>query len=241
MPEINLMDRYPRARRPIVARSKVKLARGGRMMLDQEASRTTEDLMMEHTLLQTARRFGREYFDGDRLYGYGGYYYNPKYWTPTARRFHEHYQLQPGASILDVGCAKGFLLHDLKRLYPDLSVAGVDISPYAVEHATPEIKPCLRVGDATRLPFPDRSFDLVVSINTVSNPGLEQCKQAIREIMRVSRKHSFITVHAWRTDEQRERLMKWNLTALTSMHVSDWEKLFREINYTGDYYYWFAD
>ena len=241
MAEINLMDRYPHARRPIVARGKLKLARGGRLAVAATASRTTEDLMVEHALLQTARRFGREYFDGDRLYGYGGYYYDQKFWTPTARRLHEHYQLAAGASVLAVGCAKGFLLHDLKRLYPDLTVAGVDISSYAIEHATPEIKPFVQVGDATRLPFPDRSFDLVVSINTVSNPALAQCRQAIREVMRVSRGRSFITVHAWRTDEQRERLMKWNLTALTSMHVSDWEKLFREINYTGDYYYWFAD
>lgn len=241
MPEINLLDRYPRPRRPIVARGKLKLARGGRLASDPTASRTTEDLMVEHTLLQTARRFGREYFDGDRLYGYGGYYYDPKFWTPTARRLHQHYELAPGSSILDVGCAKGFLLHDLKRLYPDLAVTGIDISNYAIEHATPEIKPYVQVGDATLLPFPDRSFDLVVSINTVSNPTLEQCKQAIREVMRVSRGRSFITVHAWRTEKQRENLQKWNLTALTSLHVSDWEKIFAEINYTGDYYYWFAE
>src|SRR5260221_11234276 len=122
MAEINLMDRYPKARRPVVARGKVKLARSGRLALGHDASPTTEDLLMEHTLLQTARRFGREYFDGDRLYGYGGYYYDPKYWTPTARRLYKHYQLTSGASILDVGCAKGFLLHDLKRLYPDPNV-----------------------------------------------------------------------------------------------------------------------
>ena len=241
MPEINLLDRYPRTRRPIVARGNLKLARGGRIANDPAASQTTEDLLVEHTLLQTARRFGREYFDGDRLYGYGGYYYNPKYWTPTARRLHEYYQLAAGASILDVGCAKGFLLYDLKRLYPDLTVAGVDISPFAVESAPPEIKPFLHVSNAIRLPFPDRSFDLVVSINTVSNPAIDQCKQAIREVMRVSQGRSFITVHAWRTEVQREKLMKWNLTAMTCMHVSDWEKIFTELNYTGEYYYWFAD
>src|SRR5882757_5662511 len=99
MAEINLMDRYPRARRPIVARGKIKLARSGRIALDRGSSPTTEDLLMEHTLLQTARRFGREYFDGDRLYGYGGYFYDPKFWTPTAHRLHEHYQLASGASV----------------------------------------------------------------------------------------------------------------------------------------------
>lgn len=241
MPEINLMDRYPRARRPYVARGKLKLARGGRLALDREVPRTTEDLLMEQALLQTARRFGREYFDGDRLYGYGGYFYDPKFWTATAHRLHAHYQLAPGARVLDVGCAKGFLLHDLKRLHPDVDVAGLDLSSYAINHSPPEVRPFLRVGDATTLPYPDRSFDLVTSINTVCNPPLAQCKQAIREIMRVSRGRSFLTVHAWRTEEQRENLRRWNLTAQTSLHVSDWEQVFAELGYTGDYYWWFAE
>jgi SAM-dependent methyltransferase len=241
MPEINLMDRYPRSRRPFLARGKLKMAREGRLAVDRSAAATTEDMLIEHTLLHTARQFGREYFDGDRLYGYGGYYYDPRFWTATARRFHEHYQLPPGSSVLDVGCAKGFLLHDLKRLYPDLAVAGVDISAYAIDHSPPEVRPFLHVADAVRLPYADRSFDLVVSINTLSNPTLELCKQAIREVMRVSRGRSFITVHAWRTEEQRENLQRWNLTAMTSMPVSAWEGLFSEIGYTGDYYWWFAE
>jgi SAM-dependent methyltransferase len=241
MAEINLLDRYPRSRRPYVARGQLKLAGGGRLAVDRRGARTTEDVLMEQALLTTARRFGREYFDGDRLYGYGGYHYHPRFWTGTAERLHEYYALPPGASILDVGCAKGFLLHDLKRLFPDVTVAGLDLSTYAIENAPPEIRPFLQVGDAAKLPYPDASFDLVVSINTVSNPMLEQSIQAIREVMRVSRGRSFITVHAWRTEEQRQNLQNWNLTAFTCMHVEDWAKLFAEIGYTGDYYFWFAE
>ena len=241
MPEINLLDCYPHSRRPIVARGKVKLAGRGRLSVPPSDFATTEDLLMQHALLRTARRFGREYFDGDRLYGYGGYHYHPKYWTATARRLHEYYQLPTGASVLDVGCAKGFLLYDLKRQYPDLTIAGVDISSYACSHGHPEVRSCLRVGDAVALPYPDRSFDLVVSINTVSNPPLEDCKRAIREIMRVSRCHAFITVHAWRTEQQRTNLLRWNLTALTFRHVDAWKELFRELGYQGDYYWSFVE
>jgi SAM-dependent methyltransferase len=237
MPEINLLDRYPRSRRPIVARGKVKLARGGRLSIPTEEFTTPEGIIMEQTLLQTARRFGREYFDGDRLYGYGGYEYSPKYWTETAKRLHEHYQLEDGDSLLDVGCAKGYLLHDVKRQFPGLDVAGVDISAYACEHAHVAVKPFIKIADAVNLPYPDKSFDLVVSINTVSNPVLEECKRAIREVMRVSRKHSFITVHAWRTEKQRENVQRWNLTALTCMHVDEWRMLFVEIGYKGDYFW----
>ena len=239
MSEINLMDCYPKSRRPIVARGKVKFARSGRLNMPKEKFTTTETLLMQQSLLQRARRFGREYFDGDRLYGYGGYYYNRKYWTSTARRLHEHYQLRPGASVLDVGCAKGYMLYDLKRQFPDLSVTGIDISSYACEKAHPEVKPFIKMADAVKLPFPDKSFDLVVSINTVSNPDLERCKLAIFELMRVSRKHSFITVHAWQTEKQRENIERWNLTALTCMHVDEWKKLFAELGYEGDYYWSF--
>jgi ubiquinone/menaquinone biosynthesis C-methylase UbiE len=144
--------------------------------------------------------------------------------------------LTENASILDVGCAKGFMLHDFKELMPKITVAGIDISEYAIEHAIEPVKPFLRVGNAKELPYPDNSFDLVISITTIHNLPLEECKQALWEIQRVSRKYAFITVDAWGTEEERERLMKWNLTALTYMHVDDWKKLFEEVGYTGDYY-----
>ena len=219
MAEINLLDLYPRAKRPIEERGKL----------------VTE----EHR--KVARQFGKEYFDGDRLYGYGGYSYHPRFWKATVKRFRDYYRLAEDSSVLDVGCAKGFMLHDFKELMPKLTIAGIDISEYAIEHAIETVKPFLRVGNAKELPYPDNSFDLVISINTVHNLALEECKQALREIQRVTRAYAFITVDAWRTDEERERMMKWNLTALTYMHVDDWKKIFAEVGYTGDYYWFIAE
>ncbi|MBI2830613.1 MAG: methyltransferase domain-containing protein, partial [Chloroflexi bacterium] len=103
------------------------------------------------------------------------------------------------------------------------------------------VKPYLKVSNARQLPFADRSFDLVISINTVHNLPLEECKQALREIQRVTRRHAFVTMDAWRTDEQKEQLLKWNLTALTYMHVDDWKELFAEVGYQGDYYWFLAE
>jgi SAM-dependent methyltransferase len=219
MAEVNLLDRYPRSKRPIEERGKL----------------VTE----EHRKI--ARQFGREYFDGDRLSGYGGYSYYPRFWQETVKRFRDHYKLAETASVLDVGCAKGFMLHDFKELTSNLTIAGIDISEYAIEHAIRTVKPILRVGSAQNLPYADKSFDLVISINTIHNLSPKDCKQALREIQRVSRGHAFITVDAWRTEEERERLMKWNLTALTYMHVDDWKKLFSETGYTGDYYWFIAE
>ena len=217
--EINLLDLYPRSKRPIEERGKL----------------VTE----EHRKI--ARQFGKEYFDGDRLYGYGGYYYHPRFWQATVGRFRDYYNLAEDASMLDVGCGKGFMLHDFKALMSNLTIAGIDVSEYGIEHAIETVKPFLRVGNAKELPYEDDSFDLVIANNTVHNLPLEECKQALREIQRVSRKHAFITMDAWRTEEEHERMLKWNLTALTYMHVDDWKELFAEVSYTGDYYWFIAE
>ena len=219
MPEINLLDKYPKTKRPI----------------DERGNLITED----HRRI--AKEFGRSYFDEDRLYGYGGYHYHPRFWQDTVRRFRDHYQLESDAKVLDVGCAKGFMLYDFKKLMPNLKISGIDISSYAIDNAKEEVKSYLRVGNATSLPFEDKSFDLVISINTIHNLERNDCLKAIKEIQRVSRKNSFITVDAWRTNEEKERLLKWNLTALTYMHVKEWETFFMEAAYTGDYYWFIAD
>ncbi len=218
MTEINLMDRYPQSPRQIKERA--------------------EQITDEH--IRVAKQFGKEFFDGDRLYGYGGYHYHPRFWQPTVQRFRDHYGLAEDASVLDVGCAKGFMLHDFAEQMPDLTVAGIDISEYAISNAIESIKPFVKVGNARELPYDNDSFDLVICINTIHNLHLEDCKQAIREIDRVSRKDSFIMVDAWHNDEELERMRQWNLTAETTMHVDDWRKLFSGVGYAGDYYWFIA-
>jgi SAM-dependent methyltransferase len=219
MAEINLLDLYPRSKRPI----------------DERAKLVTD----EHRAV--ARRFDKEFFDGDRLYGYGGYHYHPRFWTETVGRFFDHYKLPANAAVLDVGCGKGFMLYDFLRLRPGVTVAGLDISDYAIGNAKEEVKSFLRVGNARELPYAGKSFDLVISINAIHNLPLTECKQALREISRVSRGHAFITVDAWRNEEERRRMLAWNLTALTYMHVDDWKQLFAEVGYTGDYFWFIAE
>ena len=62
---------------------------------------------------EVATQFGRDYWDGERQFGYGGYRYDGR-WRKVAEAMVKHYDLKPDASILDVGCGKGFLLHDLR-------------------------------------------------------------------------------------------------------------------------------
>jgi len=219
MAEINLMDRYPRSSRPI-------------------AERATQVSDADRAI---SRQFGKDYFDGSRLHGYGGYNYHPRFWQETVKRFRDHYRLPDNARILDVGCAKGFMLYDFTQLLPHCTVAGIDISDYAIANAKEEVKPHLRVGNVMALPYDDRSFDLVLGINVVHNLDLEDCKQGIREIQRVSRGNSFIQVDAWRNEHERKLLEDWVVTCRTHMHVDSWKRLFAEVGYTGDYWWFIAE
>jgi ubiquinone/menaquinone biosynthesis C-methylase UbiE len=217
--EINLLDLYPKSKRPI----------------DERAKLITE----EHRAI--ARKFDVEYYDGNRLTGYGGYSYDPRFWTDTVLRLRDYYKLPDDARILDVGCAKGFMMYDFSLLMPRAEIRGIDVSIYAYDHAKPEMKKHIQVASANNIPFPDDTFDLVISINTIHNLPLIDCKQALREIQRVSRRHAYVVNDAWRTEAEHEAMLKWNLTALTYMHVNDWKKLFAQVGYTGDYYWFFAE
>lgn len=214
--EIDLLVNYPRTKRNVDERGQTK---------------SEEDRAI-------ARRFGKEFFDGDRRHGYGGFNYMPRFWQPVIPTFQQHFGLDASSSVLDVGCAKGFMLHDMAELIPGITVKGVDVSGYAIEHAIDDMKPHVSVASATKLPFADKSFDVVISINTVHNLVRDDCATALHEIERVARKGAFITVDAYRDDEEKRRMMAWNLTAQTIMHVDEWKAFFAEIGYTGDYY-WF--
>jgi len=185
-----------------------------------------------------ARKFGKDFFDGDRRYGYGGYNYNPKYWKDVVLDFKEYWNLNSKSSILDVGCGKGFMLYDFKRLIEGINLNGIDISSYAIENCHNEVKQILKTGNAKKLDFADNEFDYVISINTVHNLELNECVDEIKEISRVSKKGSFITVDAYRNNEEKKRMYDWNLTAKTILSVNEWKDLFKKINYNGDYY-WF--
>lgn len=214
--EIDLLQNYPKSKRDTK----------GRATVITEADR------------EIARQYGKDFFDGDRTYGYGGFHYFPRFWQPVVPDFQQHFGLTAGSSLLDVGCAKGFMLYDLQQLIPGLQLCGVDISAYALANAKEEVKDLLMQADAKALPFDDNSFDVVVSINTIHNLDERECGMALREIERVSRGKSFITVDAYRNDEEKERMLEWALTAKTIMHVNDWKQFFADHGYTGDFY-WF--
>lgn len=212
MNQINFLESLPKVSRNLELRAKVK----------------SEALILE------AKKFGENYFDGDRSTGYGGYTYDGR-WRSVAKRIIQHYGIKPGMKILDVGCAKGFLVKDFMLEEPSIEVYGLDISEYALFNCEPEVVGRLHLGSAVNLPFPNSSFDCVVSINTLHNLPRSGVIKAIAEIERVSKGRSFVQVDSYFSNHQKELFEKWVLTAEYHDFPEKWLETFQEAGYSGDY------
>ncbi len=214
MAEIDLLRALPRTKRHIQKRKNAK----------------------DPTVIAIAKQYGEMYFDGPREYGYGGYRYDGR-WLPVARDIVTHFALEPGMRVLDIGCAKGFLVKDLMIVCPGLEAFGLDISSYALMHCEPEIIGRLHFGTAEKLVFPDRSFDCVLCLNTVHNFPRPRAVNVMREIQRVSGGRAFVQVDSYHTPAQKEVFESWVLTAEFYDDPRGWVELFQEAGYTGDYYW----
>ena len=215
MAEIDLLKALPQSKRDIRKRAEEK----------------------DPKVIEISRQYGEMYFDGPREYGYGGYRYDGR-WLPVARDIITHFQLKPGMRILDIGCAKGFLVKDLMICCPGLEAFGLDISDYALKQCPPDVMGRLHLGNCVSLPFPDASFDAVLSINTLHNLERPALVTALKEITRVTRQNkAFVQVDSYRTPEQRELFLDWVLTAKFHDYPQGWLDVFREAGYAGDWFW----
>jgi ubiquinone/menaquinone biosynthesis C-methylase UbiE len=214
MKELNLLAKLPRGKRNVNARATAKT--------------------QEH--IRISREYGEIYFDGPREYGYGGYRYDGR-WIPVAEDIVRHFELKAGDRILDVGCAKGFLVKDLIKVCPGLEAFGLDISEYAMMNCEPEVVGRLHLGSAIKLPFPDNSFKAVIALNTIHNFIRSEAIIALREMQRLAPGRGFVQVDSYRTPEQKAAFEEWVLTAKFHDYPDGWIKLFKEAGYTGDYYW----
>jgi len=186
---------------------------------------------------EIAIKYGQEYWDGERQYGYGGYKYDGRQ-RATAEAMAKHYGIKPGDKILDVGSGKGFLLYEFTQVVPGVEVAGIDISEYGVENSKEEVKPFIQVGNATSLPFGDNTFDFVVSITTLHNLYNYELHQAVKEIERVgkgNKKH--IAIESYRNENEKANLLYWQLTCRSFYTPKEWEWVLEQCGYQGDYSY----
>jgi protein-L-isoaspartate(D-aspartate) O-methyltransferase len=181
-----------------------------------------------------AKKFDFDYWDGDRKYGYGGFYYDGR-WKTVACALRDHYNLKRGDKILDVGCGKGFLLYELMMAVPGAEIYGIDISRYAICHSKEETTSSLFEGKAELLPFKDNTFDFIVSLNTLHNLYCYDMERALREIERVGKNNKYIVVESYRNEEEKVNLLYWQLTCECFFTPSEWQWWFDRTGYTGDH------
>lgn len=181
-----------------------------------------------------AKRFGKDYWDGARHLGYGGYKYDGR-WRAVAEKMAKHYDLQPGAKILDIGCGKAFLLYELSQVVPNSEVYGIDISDYGIANAKEEVRDRLQVCSCTKLPFPDNYFDFVYSLNVFHNLYTWELDASLREMERVGKRNKYIVVESYRNENEKANLLYWQLTCESFYTPDEWTWWHRQTGYTGDY------
>lgn len=199
-----------------------------------KSKRSLKDRNVNKKNIQIALKYSREYFDGNRSQGYGGYFYDGR-WVAVANKIVKLFNLKNNSKFLDVGCAKGFLMHDLKTILPKLKLYGIDISKYAKDNSIPSIRKNITITNCKKLNYNKNFFNGLVAINVVHNLEINECKKAIKEIQRVSGGKAFIQVDAYRNELELRVLKKWILTAKTYLKPKEWLELFEECGYTGYY------
>lgn len=205
-----------------------KLPVGSRNVKARHSAKTSERIRL-------SREFGWHYFDGNREFGYGGYFYDGR-WLPVAQDITKHFDLKTGDKVLDIGCAKGFLVYDLMQCGMD--AYGIDISDYALKNCHAGVVGRLQKGNAIDLPFPDHSFDAVISINTLHNLNRANCIKALQEIERVTKvSKSYIQLDSYRTEDEKKLFLDWVLTCETHGYPHEWKEIFAEASFLGDFFW----
>lgn len=182
-----------------------------------------------------AKKYGKDYWDGDRRFGYGGYRYIPGRWKPVAKGLIDRYKLTRGSKVLDVGCGKGFLLYEMQLIEPNIEITGVDISEYGLMNKHPNLNGDFRIARAQDpLPFQDNEFDLVISLGTLHNLHIHELETAVAEVQRVG-KNGYIMVESFRNELEMFNLECWALTAESIMDTDEWLWIYKKFGFTGDY------
>ncbi len=185
--------------------------------------------------MKVAKKYGFDYWDGDRKYGYGGYKYIAGRLETVAKKLVNKYKLKNTSSILDVGCGKGFLLFEIKKLLPKIKVKGIDISNYGIKNSKKEISKYLSRKDIReKFIYKKKKFDLVISINTLHNLEINHLANVLKEIQRVGKKQ-YICNESYRNEKELFNLQCWALTCESFFSKKEWIWIYNKFGYTGEY------
>ena len=185
--------------------------------------------------MKVAKRYGAKFWDGDRKFGYGGYRYIPGRLKPVAKKLIKKFKLNNKSKILDVGCGKGYLLFEIKKILPNIYIEGFDKSKYAIQNSHPKVKQSLFIHSAEkRYPFKDKKFDLAISMGCFHNLEIKDLKFALNELQRVSNR-SYLMVESYRSEKELFNLQCWALTCESFFSKKEWQWIFKEFKFKNYY------
>ena len=214
MREINLLEGYPSPKKPRLVSNNLRT--------------------INHRLVATKR--DEIFYDGDREFGYGGFYYDGR-WRQIAKNIIELYSLYGQEKVLQINSEKGFLLSDLKRENPNLKIYGTETSEYAIEKTEDYIRENIKFSKPHTLPFPDNYFDFVIALGVVYTQNLDYAVEILKEIVRVSKQNCFVTLASYTTQKDYFLFRDWTLLGTTILKKSEWIKVLKSVKYYGDYYF----
>ena len=213
MREFNLLGEYPRPEKPRYVGSDLRT--------------------INHRIVATYR--DKDFFDGNRNYGYGGFKYDGR-WKSVAEKICNEYKLNNSSSFLQIGCEKGFLLKDLKDKYKKMRIEGIETSNYAITNSIPDAKENIKYcNNYTDLEYGDSEFDFIFALGVVYTHNLTNAIKCLREIQRVGKGKSFITLASYENRDDYWLFKQWSLLGTTVLRKDEWRKVLSHVNYSGDY------
>lgn len=176
----------------------------------------------------------KEFYDGKRENGYGGFNYDGR-WKKVAQNIFKFYNLKNNSKILQIGCDKGFLLRDIKQLYPKSIVYGIENSNYAIKNSEKIIRKNVLKGNFFEIPFKKNYFDFVLAIGPVYSLNLTDAIKCLKEIVRVSKGKSYITLGSYENEHEYKLFKNWTLLGTTILKKNEWKYVLKHTKYKGDY------
>jgi len=179
----------------------------------------------------------KAFYDGSREDGYGGFKYDGR-WLKILPKIIKRYKLNSSSRVLEIGCKKGFLVHDLKRLVPGISCTGIEDHLYPIKKCKKEVKKFIKYSNFTNLPFKKNSFDCIIAISSIYTYNFGDLLKIFNEIKRVSKNDKIlITLASYENTRDLEKLLNWTTLSTVILKKKDWVKLFKEVGYKGDYFF----
>jgi hypothetical protein len=200
---------------------------------------STRDLNRKEIYLQReikekliAVKRDKNFFDGERKYGYGGFVYDGRNKT-VAENLVSNYRLGDNSKVLQVQCEKGFLLYELQKINSSFYLIGTETSEYAIKNKFQYLNcPILNLQDHN-LPFSKHYFDLIVVIGYAYTLSLQNFVQFIHQCNNLSR-NVFLTLATYDTPSDYFVLRKWSLLGNLIFLKQEWLELLDELNFNGE-------